>query len=208
MNDFLARSGEFSYVTVVLLSFLFGVLASTIGDIIKRKRERTRLIDLFVQDIRRNWSEVDSLQWAPDGPIFSRIRFYLKGIREIPFAGNPEYLFEVYNLKFFEVEGIKLAQLLPSRPRKELWEAYSLMRDAEAVRKVLNELASDNPDYHSYQRLFVELVKRLSQQLSATEDALWRERAWWTKLVGHSAKDNTTGSRDTVSPNPGPQADG
>lgn len=207
MNDFLTRSGEFSYVTVALLSFLFGILASSIGDIIKRNRERTRLIDLFVQDIRRNWSEVDSLQWAPDRPMFSRTRFSLKGIREIPFAGNPEYLFEVYNLKFFEVEGIKLAQLLPSSPRKELWNAYSLMRDAEAVRKVLNELAPDNPDYLSYQKLFVELVKRLSRQLSETEGALWRERSWWTKLVDYSGKVNTAGRHDAVSPSPGPQAD-
>jgi len=207
MNSFLARSGEFSYVTVALLSFLFGVLASTLGESIKRKRERTRLIDLFVQDIRRNWSEVDSLQSAPAGPIFSRVRFSLKGMRDIPFAGNPEYLFEVYNLKFFETEGVKLAQLLPPGPRKQLWDAYSLIRDAEAVRTVLNKLAPDNSDYHSYQKLFVELVRRLSQQLLETEDSLWRERAWWTKLWARqaiAAKNNDAGSRDAASPNPGP----
>lgn len=185
MADFLTRSGEFSYVTVALLSFLFGLLASSISDLLKRRREKNRLIDLFVDDIRRNWKEVDSLRWAPSEPVFVRVRFTLKGIDDIPFSGDPEYLFEVYNLKFFETEGLKLAQSLPPKPRKALWDAYSLMRDAEAVRKVLNELDPQDKDYTSYRKLFAELASRLVHQLILVEDVLWRERAWWRKFAGY-----------------------
>jgi hypothetical protein len=188
MNEFLTRSGEFSYVTVAALSFLLGILASSIGDNIKRRRERTRLIDLFIQDIRRNWPNVDSVRVAPVGPMLSRACFYFKGVDGLFLRGNPEYLFEVYNLKFFETEGIKLAQLLPTKPRKELWAAYSLLRDAEAVRVVLKDLDSADPDYESYQKLLLELASRLLSQLMVVEDVLWRERTWWAKMVRKSTE--------------------
>lgn len=182
-EGFFTRSGEFSYVTVAVLSFFFGILASTVGDAIKRKREKNRLIDLFMQDIRRNWQEVDSFSLAPVGPIFSRLRFEWKGAEDLSFRGNPEYLFEVYNLRFFEIEGVKLAQMLPLDPRKKLWDAYSVMRDAEAVRGVLNRLPHTDPDYVSYQKLFVELLNKLKSGLLALEGSLWRERSWWAKLT-------------------------
>jgi hypothetical protein len=183
MSDFLGKSGEFSYVTVALLSFLFGMLGANIVDHVRRARERIRLIDLFVQDIRRNWRDVDDLSSAQAGPEFFRIRFGIRGVYGLSFQGNPEYIFEVYNLKLFETEGIKLAQLLPAAPRKELWGAYSLMRNAEQVREVLSRIDNSHPDFHSYQRLFVELVRRLLEQLFIVEQLLWAERSWWNKLL-------------------------
>jgi hypothetical protein len=208
MADFLTRSGEFSYITVALLSFLLGVLASSVSDMLGRSREKNRLIDLFVDDIRRNWKEVESLGWAPTEPVFARVRFTLKGVDDLAFGGNPEYLFEVYNLKFFETEGFKLVQLLPSKPRKTLWDAYSLVRDAEAVRKVLNELDSQDKDYSSYRKLFAELARRLTQQLIVVEAALWRERAWWAKFVSYSEPQSSTTKRSSASPSPAARADG
>ena len=207
MADFLTRSGEFSYITLALLSFLLGVLASNISDALRRRREKTRLIDLFVDDIRRNWKEVESLGWAPSEPVFVRLRFTLKGVDDLLFSGVPEYLFEVYNLKFFETEGLKLAQLLPAKPRKALWDAYSLMRDAEAVRKVLNEIDPQDKDYSSYRKLFAELARRLERQLILVEEVLWRERTWWRKLTNHGEQQKPTTEPSAVSPNPAAPAD-
>lgn len=201
MTDFLTRSGEFSYITLALLSFLLGLLASSISDTLRRRREKKRLLELFVDDIRRNWQEVEHLGLAPSEPVLARVRFTLKGI-DVPFSGNPEYLFEVYNLKFFETEGLKLAQLLPPKPRKALWDAYSLMRDAEAVRSVLNELDPQDKDYTSYRKLFAELATRLFRQLIMVEDVLWREGAWWRKFVSHGEQQKATTKPSAVLPNP------
>lgn len=184
MDANLSPFDGYEYLALAALSFLLGLLASSIADSVRRIRDRTRLIDLFVTDIRRNWLEVDGLQMAPTGRVFSRLRSTLKGVGGLRFTGEPEYLFEVYDLKLFETEGVRLAQVLPSEPRAALWEAYALIRDAEAVRRVLNNLTPNTLDYASYQELFTELVKRLAWQLIETETLLWRERAWWTKLVG------------------------
>ena len=183
MEEFIKRSGEFSHVTVAVVSFFLGILATVVGETIKRSREKNRLIDLFIQDIWRNWREVDSLKGSPVGPFFSRLRLDLKGVGDVIFSGIPEYMFEVYNLKFFETEGIKLAQMLPAIPRKSLWDAYSIMRDAEAVRGVLNKLSSTDSNYASYQKLFVTLVGNLRDCLLELEKGLRHERSWWAKLL-------------------------
>ena len=163
---------------VAIVSFLLGILSSMIIQHVKHSVEKKRLIDLFIDDIYANWHKLDDLRAAPIEPYFGRLRVCFKGFRDLSFTGQPEYEFEVHNLNFFETEGFKLVQKLGKKARKEFWEVYSLIRDAEAVRKVLKSLPEDHKDRTSYQKLFVEIMKKLVPMFTQLAMTLSAERSW------------------------------
>lgn len=166
-----------------VLGFLFGVITSSTGELVKRMIERDRLISLITSEIRRNWTQVNRLAGVPVGQFFARSLVEFKGVGGLTFSGIPEYNFEVYNLKLFESEGVKLALHLRSKARNHFWETFSLMRDAEAVRQVLGTLDKEDPDVAEYQKVFKVLIERLDKNLRLLETELERRRSFLATIL-------------------------
>ncbi len=183
MEEILKKEAPYLLVTIALLSFLLGIIASIFNEWVKRWIEKRRLISIFVADIYKNWSEIDSLKAAPIEPYWGRMRFYFKGVRNLSFSGQPEYEFEVHNLKFYETEGFKLVQHLRKRARQDFWEVYILMRDAEAVRQVIKSLEKDHEDRAEYQKLFVELISQLSKKYADLANSLEGENSLFARFL-------------------------
>jgi hypothetical protein len=183
MEEFLKTSGAYSYVVVAIISFFLGIVSSLFVESFKRRIEKDKLIDLFVADIRANWFKLEELRGAPVEPYWGRLRVYFKGFGDLKFTGQPEYEFEVHNLKFFEAEGFKLVQTLGSKTRKEFWEVYSLIRDAEAVRKVIKSLPEGHKDRPSYKNLFTEIMNKLAPMFAKLAKTLNAERSWYRRLI-------------------------
>src|SRR5215471_21175081 len=96
-------------------AFLFGLVSAYIIEAVKRRREKQRLINLFIDEIRRSYLEIDRKKSA--GPSLARSKSELFSVGGVSFAGMPEYQLEVYNAKLFETEGVKLAEQLPTAGR-------------------------------------------------------------------------------------------
>ena len=179
MEEIMITLGTIPYLIVAIVGFILGLLSNFIVDGYHDAVEKAKLIDLFVTDIHRNWQHIEGLKAAPTGPYLARIRPELKGISGLTFHGEPEFKFEVHNMKLYEIEGLKLSALLSTKTRIQFWEAISLLRDAEAVRNVIIRLPSEDKDLFSYKKLFVELVSKLSSKLSDLSIALREERPWF-----------------------------
>ncbi|WP_439588269.1 hypothetical protein [Hydrogenophaga sp.] len=164
------------------LGFLFGILTTSTGDLIKRIIERDRLISLITSEIQRNSPQANQLTRVPGAPFFARSLSEFKGVSGLSFSRIPEYNFEVYNLKLFESEGMKLALHLRSKTRAQFWETFSLMRDAEAARHVLRTLNENDPDFLQYQKMFKALLEKFDKNLREIVPALERERSWLAKI--------------------------
>jgi hypothetical protein len=108
---------------------------------------------------------------------------HFKDVKGLKFTGHPEYEFEVHNMKFYETEGFKLTHQLGRKARKEFWDIYNLIRDAEAARQVLRSLSAEDKDRTSYQMLFGKLVEDLAKKLSQFELTLDDERSLYNKLL-------------------------
>ncbi len=183
MKNFFTQSSNYLYLLVAILSFLLGTTSSIIVGFVTRSIEKRRLIDLFLADIRRHWPGIDSLKSAPVGPNFSRGVYQFKHMK-VHLLGEPDYEFEVHNVRLYDSEGVKLALSLGSKSRKQFWDVYALLRDAEAVRQLIKSLPNDDKSRASYQDLFVKLVTKLARQFDELEQMLRRERAIFSRLLG------------------------
>lgn len=123
------------------------------------------------------------LQAAAVGTYFARGVNRFKDM-DVSLTGEPEYQFEVHNLRLYDDEGVKLALSLGHKARKQFWDAYALLRDAEAVRKLIRELPPEDNNRASYQALFVKLVKKLGERLLELEKTLQRERTFFSRFLG------------------------
>jgi hypothetical protein len=97
------------------VGFLFGLASAFIIEAAKRRREKQRLISLFLEEIRRTYLEIDRKKSA--GPSLTRSKSELFGVAGLNRVGMPEYQIEVYNIKLFETEGVRLAQQLGAAGR-------------------------------------------------------------------------------------------
>lgn len=182
-GEFIQKSGEYSYIAIASLSFLLGVFSSLIIEFVKSNNKRNSLIELFLNDIRQNYLHTANLITAPTGDYKSTgTLFYIKGVKGLKLKGNPEYMFEVYNIKLLETEGIELTKLLKSSSRSSFWKVFTLVRDVEEVRKILLSLPESSNDYSSYQKIFLVLVKKLSSELKCFEKILRKELSWYRYL--------------------------
>ncbi len=111
------------------------------------------------------------LLWSPDPDL---AYFYLKGSK-ITFHDLPELEYEVFNKTFFETEGLKLIQYLKPSSKRAYWNAFNLMRDADATRKIVKSLPNDHVDFKSYKGLFNELIAKFADSLIALEKELIKE---------------------------------
>lgn len=182
LEALLQDPGSLAAATAVL-GFLFGVLTSSLTEVLKRAVERDRLIALICAEIHRNWKELNRFTSVPDGTHLARSKLELKGISGVSFTGIPEYEFEVYNLKLFENEGIRLALHLSKQARRDFWDTFSLMRDAEAVRQLLKQLPESNTDRSQYQVVFRGLIGKLDESLRQLEESLQRDRSFLVRLI-------------------------
>lgn len=176
LEEIFANETTFSALTAVL-GFLLGVLSTSLTEFLKRAVERDRLIALISAEIHRNWIYVNRFSSVPDGPVLARRLTELKGVKDVAFAGMPEYDFEVYNLGLFQSQGVNLALHLRRKARSIFWETYSTMRDAEAVRQTINKLSDSNPDRAEYQKVFKMLLIRLDDSLLSLEKELRAQRS-------------------------------
>lgn len=183
MSEFFKQSGEYSYVVVAVFSFLLGTMSSIIVKWITRRTERRRLIDLFLADIRRHWAGIDLLKAAAVGTYFARGVYRFKDM-EVSLSGEPEYEFEVHNVRLYDTEGVKLALCISQKARTALWDVYALLRDAEAARQLIRQLPAEDKNRESYQTLFVKLVTKLATQMINLERLLQRERSFLSRFVG------------------------
>lgn len=183
MKNFFTQSSNYLYLLVAILSFLLGTTSSIIVGFVTRRIEKRRLIDLFLADIGRHWSEIDSLKSAPVGFQFSRGVYHFKDMK-VNLLGEPDYEFQVHNVQLYNSEGVKLALSLGAKSRKEFWDVYALLRDAEAVRNVIKSLPHDDKSRRGYQDLFVKLVTKLGKQFAELERLLRRERSIFSRLLG------------------------
>jgi hypothetical protein len=158
------------------VGFLFGLASAFVIEAVKRRREKQRLISLFLEEIRRTYLEIDRKKSA--GPSMARPKTELFGVTGLNLAGMPEYQIEVYNVKLFETEGVRLAQQLSTGGRGRFWAAYGYLRDTEAVRQVLKGLHDDAPNYEQYQKVFVQLIVKATDALNSLEHALQSERSF------------------------------
>jgi hypothetical protein len=147
------------------IGFLLGLVASVINERIKMRRERRALTALFVDHIHDVWSEVDTLKVTPVKPYFSRITTTTLGVGALNLTGEPEYQFEIDDVRFFEIHGLRLATLLKGNRRKQLWRCYRLLRKAEAVRTLIQSLPDEHKDRTEYQKVFQKLVTDYGTQM-------------------------------------------
>jgi hypothetical protein len=171
------------------VAFLFGLLSARILEAIKHWHEKQGLINLFLDEIRRTYKEIESKKSA--GPAMARSKSELFGVKGLNLVGMPEYQLEVYNTKLFDTEGVRLAQYLGTGARKSFWAAYGCLRDAEAVRQVLKELTNEDRDYEAYQKVFVELIVKATDSLTSLEHALDKERSFIETLREMRAAPNS-----------------
>jgi len=150
---------------------------------VTRRIERRRLIDLFLADIHRHWSGIDLLKAAAVGTYFTRGVYRFKDM-EVSLSGEPEYEFEVHNVRLYDNEGVKLALCISHQARNALWDVYALLRDAEAARQLIRELPAEDKNRESYQMLFVKFVTNLATQMLNLERLLVRERSFISRFVG------------------------
>jgi hypothetical protein len=174
LGDFICKSGEYSHLTVTFIAFISGIISSLLIYLIRQIIEKNNLIEIFILDIYTNWREVSMLNLAPEKINSHRVRFYLKNIH-VTFSGEPEFEYEVYNIKFFETEGFKLLHHLRKKTKQEFWEVYTLIRDAESTRKIIKTFPEDHKDRSSYQKLFVKLVEKLATKLIDFQKSLFSE---------------------------------
>lgn len=162
-----------------ILGFLLGLLAFSINEWRKARRERRALAALFVGHIQEVWCDVDALTAAPDGDYFARLTTAKYGVRDLAFAGELHYELEVDNLRLFETHGVKLAGLVGHKARRQMWRCYDLLRKAEAVRVVLKTLPSNETDKTEYRKLFKGLVVPYARELVDLQKLLDKEVTGW-----------------------------
>jgi len=182
MNQFFTQSGSYLYLVVAGLSFLLGTMSSLIVAWFAHRIERRRLVDLFLVDIRRHWPGIDLLKAAPVGTYFTRGVYRFKDT-QVSLTGEPEYEFEVHNLRLYDEEGVKLALSLGFKARTQFWNVYALLRDAEAVRMLIRRLGPEDKSRASYQALFVALVTKLGERMIELENSLQRERSFFSRFL-------------------------
>jgi len=166
-----------SSVVSSLIGFVLGLTSGQIAEVLKRRQEKQRLINLFRAELMRTHMEIDSKQQVPVGEVFSRGKYFLFGVGDVAFSGAPEYELEVYNARLFETEGIRLAQQLGPRARQHFWAAFGYLRDAEAIRLVLKSFPKTEHDYNEYQKVFIALIRKSSSALAQLWQALDKERS-------------------------------
>ena len=145
-------------IIAVILSFLLGLFSKLIFDYFKWRRDKLNLIEILKQDYNANWKKLDELKGVPEGEIFVRIRGVFKGVTDLSFHTLPEYKYRVWNLKIFDVEGIKLVRYLKIKQRKLYWQLYGLLNDLEQTRIILEKMQKIDDDYSQYQKLFKGLL--------------------------------------------------
>ena len=167
-----------SSVLSSLVGFLLGLISGVLSEMLKRRQEKQQLINLFRAELMRTHMEIDSRQQVPVGEVFARLRCELLGIPDVAFSGAPEYELEVYNVRLFETEGVRLAQQLGPGARLAFWTAFGYLRDAEAIRLVLKSFPKEEHDYEEYQKVFVALIRNSSEALKKLWQAMERERSF------------------------------
>lgn len=160
-----------------LIGFFLGLGSAWIVERIKNWDEKQRLINLFIAEINRTHLEITGRKDVPTGLVLARAKGELFGIRDVTFTSKPEYELELYNVKLYETEGIRLAKLLGSRGREHFWAAYGYLRNAEAIRLVIKQLKTEERDYNEYAKVFVALVGKGSKALGELYKDLWDERS-------------------------------
>lgn len=166
-----------SSLVSAFLGFLLGLASAWL---LKKKDlwdEKQRLVNLFLAEIGRTSLEIDSKKNVPTGVVLARAKGELFGIRDVTFTGKPEYELEVYHVRLYETEGVRLAQLLGSCGRNHFWAANGYLRDAEAVRLIIKQLKKEERDYDAYEKVFVALIGKGSDALAALYRDLWEERS-------------------------------
>jgi hypothetical protein len=164
----------------LLASFIGFLLGLASAWLLKKKDlwdEKQRLINLFIAEIGRTNLEIDRKKHVPTGKLLARAKGELFGIGDVTFTGKPEYELEVYHVRLYETEGVRLAQLLRGRGREHFWAANGYLRDAEVVRLVLKQLKKEERDYGAYEQVFVALIGKGSDALAALYRDLWDERS-------------------------------
>jgi hypothetical protein len=113
--------------------FLLGLISAWLLERLKRWREKQCFINLFLAEIGRTNLEIDEKKHVPTGQVLARAKSELFGIGDVTLTGKPEYELEVYHVRLYETEGIRLAQLLELY--RDLWNEQSFIqtwRDALA----------------------------------------------------------------------------
>jgi hypothetical protein len=174
--------GSYSYITLAIMTFILGTISLLIVESVNHKQKKYQLLDMFINDIRETWSELDSLKLMPTGDKLCSARYYFMGISGITYLGIPEINFEVHNLNFYETKGYELASMLKPKARKIFWHVYQIIRKAESVRVHLKNNKPESQDYESYQKLFIELLNKLSNEILSLENELLKERSLLFKL--------------------------
>lgn len=169
------RNHSMSAFLPAIVTFLLALLAVRINEFIKRVVEKSKRISLFQAEIRRNWKALDAAGAVPAGDVFTRVIFSYRGIDGLDLTGQPEYDFEVCNVKLFETEGVALAQQLSGPARRQFWEVFALIRDAETVRKVLSDVNGEAVSKADYRPMFKALVTKLGHELHRLNALLDRE---------------------------------
>jgi hypothetical protein len=155
INSFLSVfSNPFFGIT---LPILFGYLLHILKKHQEQKQEKREIISLFKTDFSKNWTDFDKLKNIPTKEYFSRMVYNFKGIERVHISGIPEYGYSIFSLKLFETEGIKLSKLLGKKKRILFWELYNSLHDLENTRIILNNIETNNRNYHCFQDLFVKL---------------------------------------------------
>lgn len=166
-----------SSLTSAFIGFLLGLASAWLLRKKDLRDEKQRLINLFIAEIGRTNLEIDRKKNVPTGKLLARAKGELFGIGDVTFTGKPEYELEVYHVRLYETEGVRLAQLLGSRGREHFWAANGYLRDAEAIRLVIKQLKKEERDYDAYEKVFVALIGKGSDALAALYRDLWDERS-------------------------------
>jgi hypothetical protein len=160
-----------------LIGALLAIVVGLIIEAVKHWQEKQRLINLFIADIKRTNLEIDGLRNVPTGEVLARAKGELLGIGNVTFTGKPEFELEVFNVRLWETQGIRLAQLLGSSGLEHFWAAYHYLRGAEAIRLVIKQFPAEERDYDAYAKVFVGLIGKGSDALSKLYRDLWEERS-------------------------------
>jgi hypothetical protein len=166
-----------SSLTIAFIGFLLGLASAWLLKKKDLRDEKQRLINLFIAEIGRTNLEIGRKRNVPTGKLLARAKGELFGIGDVTFTGKPEYELEVYHVRLYETEGVRLAQLLESRGREHFWAATGYLRDAEAVRLIIKQLKKEDRDYDAYEKVFVALIGKGSDSLAALYRDLWEERS-------------------------------
>jgi hypothetical protein len=166
-----------------LIGFVLGLASALILDRLKRRGEKHQLVEVFRAEFSRTGKELEYKTLGIPVPLpLARARGVLFGVDNVAVRGTPEYEFEVYNVKLFETEGVRLAQRLGRPAKEQFWELYGYLRDAESVRLALNRLAPADRNYEAYQRVFTGLTSKAYKMMTKLEGTLEKERSPLEKI--------------------------